>query len=138
MSACPIRKLEVEDLLTKTNIVDGRRIINKPLFNQLNQDLQKYHKDTYGLDNSGLPFLTSTNKDTNPNNTTESRLGNNRYSELYTVNDSYYDKLQILADNKEKYALTFEEVESLYEEESEPEGLQELINSGKVTQFCSR
>lgn len=151
MSACSIRKLNVESLLKKTNIVDNRNIINKQLFDNLNKATKADHVLKYGINSKELPFIVTTIKDSNPNNTIESRLNNNRYSEFYTVNDPYYIKLQQLADNKEKYALTFDETESLYKDElgQDPsldntkaeEDFRYLINqkpeNGGITQFCN-
>jgi len=153
MIACPIRKLNLEDLQRKTNIVDGVRILNKPLFDKLVSDVKKDHVEKYGLNRKDLPFISKGQiKDTNPNNTLETRLSNNRYSEFYEVNEDYYKELQKLADTKEAYNLTFEDVESLYEDElgqdpslDDARAEQEFLNlldkpedKGGITQFCSR
>lgn len=139
MSTCPIRKLSLESLQKKTNIVDGIRIINRPLFDKLVSDQKAFDETAYGEMDLGDPFIVTKSEDKNPNNTRETRLSNNRYSETYQVNEPYYTELQRLADIKDKTRLTFDEVENLYNDEldQEPQGLQELIDSGEVIQFCN-
>lgn len=146
MKSCSIRNLNLEDLQSKKNIVDGRRIIDRPAFDKLNNDLKKYHQYSYGLNRQDLPYLTETKQTNNPNNTTEARLSNNRYSEFYTVNDDYYKDVQRLAETKDKWALTDEETNNLYDDELNQDPymddlrarleFQKLIDKGEIKQIC--
>lgn len=153
MSACPIKDLNLKDLQKNTNIVDGVRIINRPLFDKLVNDTKIDHVKKYDIKRKDLPFIPlekSTNS--NPNNTRETRLSNNTYSEFYQVNEPYYKELQKLADEKTNFDLFAEDRNRLYEDElgQDPslddaraeEDFRYLMDQkpedGGITQFCSR
>lgn len=147
MSACPIKDLNLKDLQKNTNIVDGVRIINRPLFDKLVNDTKIDHVEKYDIKRKDLPFISlEKSTDSNPNNTIETRLSNNTYSEFYQVNEPYYKELQKLADEKANFDLFAEDRERLYEDElgQDPslddaraeEDLNYLISTNKVEQTC--
>lgn len=146
MSACPIKDLNLKDLQTHTEAVQGVRIINRSLFDKLVNDQKAFDEVAYGKMNLGDPFIVTKKTDTNPNNTRETRLSNNTYTETYQANELYYKELQNRADIKANFDLFAEDRERLYEDElgQDPslddaralKDLEYLISTEKVEQLC--
>lgn len=121
---CSVRQLAIDDL-NKQGITKGRSIIDLPAFNRVNQQMFEYNKDVYEVENPNLPFNIITVNNKNITNSLEQRLGNNRSSVFYEINEDYFkeyqEKLNQYEDEEQK-AIALE--------------IQKLKDDGSLNEMC--
>jgi hypothetical protein len=143
--SCSIKTLYIESL-SKKGAVDGRNIINELLFNKLNEEQRNFDKEIHKIKNPGLPFTSSKSSEVkNITNSAFERLNNNRYSLTWTANEEYFKELQSIIDSNQSLITDQDELNEIYSEENSVDSdyqaivdFRKLVESGEITQFCSR
>lgn len=146
--ACNVLNNAIKDMYYKGIMSEARMVNPNKIteFNIANEELKKVAQDLYGVKDKGLPFTIideglkkeitgSTYRRDNTSNVLRAEPNNEFFNELQTNFDlieTENDKLDYEEENKMS--------EDTYER-SDYDGMQDfekLLESGEITQFCSR